>query len=64
MDDNLLTADELATRLGVKAGTVKRWGRDGWIPVIRLTPKIIRFSLENVINALTERTKRQAANKT
>ena len=52
----LLTAEELAERLRVRPNTVKAWARDGRIPAIRLSPKIIRFDLDEVVEALRRRT--------
>lgn len=52
MIDDLLTADELAERLRVRPSTVRRWYRDGRIPAVRLTPKVIRFDYVSVVEAL------------
>jgi len=51
---DLLTADELAARLKVKASTVREWMRRGVIPAIRLTPKVIRFDLDQVLKTMSE----------
>ncbi|MGZ0174479.1 MAG: helix-turn-helix domain-containing protein [Planctomycetales bacterium] len=50
----LLTADELADRLKVRPGTVRFWSRQGRIPAIRLTPKVVRFDLDAVVSALVD----------
>jgi excisionase family DNA binding protein len=55
MDHDLLTAEQLAERLGVKPRTVKEWLRAGLIPATRLTPKVIRYDLEQVVTALKRR---------
>jgi excisionase family DNA binding protein len=55
--DDLLTATELADRLRVKPSTVLDWQRTGRIPAIRLSHKILRFNLGEVVSAL----KRSAA---
>ena len=55
MENDLLTAEQLATRLGVKPRTVRQWCRDGFIPATRLTPKVIRFNLRQVVAALQKR---------
>ena len=55
MDDNLLTAEQLGERLGVKPRTVKDWTRAGLIPATRLTPKVIRYDLEQVVSVLKQR---------
>ncbi len=52
MPSELLTADELAVRLKVQPSTVRKWHRDGRIPSIRLSPKVIRFDLDVVVDAL------------
>jgi excisionase family DNA binding protein len=56
--DALLTAHELASRLRVKAGTVRLWSRQGNIPSIRLTPKTIRYSYAAVCAALAANEKK------
>jgi excisionase family DNA binding protein len=55
MDNDLLTAEQLADRLGVKPCTVRQWLRAGRIPAKRLTPKVIRYSLDDVVASLQER---------
>ena len=50
--DDLLTATELAERLRVKPSTVLDWQRSGRIPSIRLSHKILRFNLGDVVAAL------------
>ena len=55
MDHDLLTAEQLAERLRVKPRTVKEWLRAGRIPAARLTPKVIRYDLEQVVAALKQR---------
>ena len=51
-DETVLTAAELAERLQVKTQTVLSWHRTGRIPVRRLTRKVLRFSLPDVMAAL------------
>jgi hypothetical protein len=53
--DDLLTAPELAGRLGVKPGTILDWHRSGKIPGRRLTYKVLRFWLADVLAALERR---------
>ena len=55
MEHDFLTAEQLAERLGVKPRTVKEWLRAGIIPATRLTPKVIRYDLEQVVSALKQR---------
>lgn len=47
-----LTARQLADILQVSESTVRRLARTGRIPSIRLTPRIIRFHLPSVRQAL------------
>ncbi len=49
---DLLTADELAVHLHLRASTVRRWAHEGRIPVVRLSPKVVRFDLARVVEAL------------
>ena len=51
----LLTADELAERLQIRPRTIRLWARRGWIPAIRLSPKVVRFELDSVVHAMTTR---------
>ena len=51
--DDLMTASELAGRLGVRPGTVLLWYRQGRIPGRRLSHKVLRFNLAEVL-ATTE----------
>jgi len=62
MSDELLTAQETAAELakqgvikGVKAFTIKRWGRIGLIPVVSLGHRTKRFHLPSVQAALLKR---------
>ena len=58
----LLTADELAECLKVRPGTVRQWSRRGLIPAVRLTPKVVRYEFESVVNALKTRQDAQGGN--
>lgn len=53
MEREFVTADELAQRLQVKRRTVVGWVKAGLIPVIRPSPKVIRFDIDAVARALT-----------
>ena len=55
MENDLMSAQQLAKRLGVKPSTVRRWFRAGLIPAKRLTPKVIRFNLDEVVTSLQDR---------
>jgi excisionase family DNA binding protein len=52
---HLLTARELAERLGVSAETVLRWTRRGELPAIRLPGGAIRFQENQVDGWFKER---------
>jgi excisionase family DNA binding protein len=52
VQDDLLTAEEVAERLRLKPDTITIWARQGRIPAHRLTRKVIRFRLPEVIAAL------------
>ena len=58
--EEFLTARQLAGVLQVSESTVRRLARDGRIPCVRLTPRILRFNLKAVCRALdgTEHTRR------
>ena len=50
--EEFLTARQLAARLQVSESTVRRLAREGRIPSLRLTPRLIRFNLKAVCKAL------------
>jgi predicted site-specific integrase-resolvase len=50
--DSILTAAELADRLGVRPGTILGWHRTGRIPARRLSHKVLRFDLSEILSAL------------
>ena len=50
--DEFLTARQLAAILQVSEATIRRLARAGRIPSIRLTPRIMRFHLPSVREAL------------
>jgi excisionase family DNA binding protein len=52
VSDDLLTAAELAERLRIKPSTAMEWQRSGRIPSIRLSHKVVRFNLREVLAAL------------
>lgn len=55
--EEFLTARQLASILQVSESTVRRLAQEGRIPSMRITPRIIRFHLQSVRDALdgTER---------
>jgi excisionase family DNA binding protein len=50
--EEFLTARQLAEVLQVSESTVRRLARDGRIPCVRLTPRLLRFNLKAVSRAL------------
>lgn len=52
MATELLDATELARRLGVRPSTVREWGRSNRIPKRRLSYKVVRYDMEDVLRAL------------
>ena len=50
--EEFLTARQLAEVLQVSESTVRRLARDGRIPCVRLTPRLLRFNLKAVCCAL------------
>lgn len=50
--EEFLTARQLAGLLQVSESTVRRLAREGRIPSVRLTPRLMRFHLSSVMNAL------------
>lgn len=49
------TAEELAERLTLKPKTIREWARQGVIPSLRISPKVIRFDFDEVEEALKQR---------
>jgi len=49
IDRELLTATEVAERLHLRPSTVQAWARDGRIPSLRLSHKVIRFDWQAVL---------------
>ena len=50
--EDFLTARQLASILQVGESTVRRLAREGRIPSVRITPRLIRFNLKAVRHAL------------
>jgi len=50
--EEFLTARQLAAVLQVSESTVRRLAREGRIPCVRLTPRLLRFNLKSVCRAL------------
>ena len=52
----LLTTSQLAERLQVSKDTIREWARNGVIPEIRISAKVRRFSLDDIVKAFRDRT--------
>ena len=61
--EEFLTARQLAEVLQVSESTVRRLARDGRIPCVRLTPRLLRFHLPSVTAALDGDSKPERQNK-
>jgi len=61
METELLDKDELAERLRVHFGTVVKWEKEGRIPSIRISPRVIRFDFAEVVAALKKRRSEHAS---
>lgn len=57
--EEFLTARQLAAILQVSESTVRRLARDGRIPSVRITPRLLRFNLKAVRHALDGSTRPQ-----
>lgn len=53
--NELFTAAEVADRVRVRPETVRVWGRQGVIPRVCVSRKVIRFDLAAVLRALAAR---------
>lgn len=53
-DTELLTVNQLAERLQVRPRTVQAWARQGRIPSVRLSAKVVRFDREDVVASLRD----------
>ena len=50
--EDFLTARQLASILQVSESTVRRLAREGRIPSVRITPRLVRFNLKAVRHSL------------
>jgi excisionase family DNA binding protein len=61
--EEFLTARQLAAIMQVSEATVRRLARTGRIPSVRLTPRLIRFHLQSVREALDGTTRSRPRHK-
>jgi len=52
MDKKIVTAGELAEQLSLTPKPIRDWARQGKIPSLRISPKVIRFNPDEVLLAL------------
>ena len=58
--EDFLTARQLASIMQVSESTVRRLAREGRIPSVRVTPRLLRFNLKAVRHALDGHTRPRA----
>ena len=61
MTSELITAAEIGERLRVQPATIRLWTLDGIIPAVRISGKVIRYDVTEVIAALRKRSQQKAA---
>ena len=49
-----MTADEIAEKLRLRPRTVHLWAKAGKLPSMKLSPKVRRFCLADVMRAIRE----------
>ena len=54
--DQLITSQQAARLLGLKAQTIENWGRSGKLPRVVLSSRAIRYRLADVRQLIRERT--------
>lgn len=54
MSNKLVTAEEIAQELNVSPSTVTEWGRQGKIPRVKISRKIIRYDKDNTLLVLSQ----------
>jgi excisionase family DNA binding protein len=50
--DEILTAEEVARRLGLKVATVREWARLGRVPCLKPTTRTLRFRWSRLLASL------------
>lgn len=53
----IVDAGQLADVLNVTPETVRKWARQGLIPYLQITPRVMRFELGRVIHMLRQHSK-------
>lgn len=48
----LITAEELSEHLRVRPATIRLWAREGRIPRVKISGKVIRYNISDVLNEL------------
>ena len=56
----LIGPSEMSRRLDVKAGTVRKWAREGKIPSVRISSKVVRFDASDVMETIRNNDAKQA----
>lgn len=56
-DEDWLTAEQISQRLGVCSATIRLWGRQKRIPVLRLGYRTVRYDIVAVKKALSKKAK-------
>ncbi len=54
MSKKLLTAEDMAQELDVSPSTITEWGRQGKIPRVKISPKIIRYDKDAILHVLLQ----------
>ena len=52
MVGRLVTPEGLAAELSLKPRTIREWALKGKIPCLRISPKVLRFDLDEVLASL------------
>jgi len=55
MGKKILTAEELAAELKLKPRTIRAWAQQKKIPSLRISPKVLRFDLDEVQRSLNSK---------
>ena len=58
-NEKILSTKEIAWELQVQPATIRRWVREGRIPEIRISLKVRRYNLEDILSALQRQKQRQ-----